>query len=220
MRNKEFYIGYLPKAPRAIARFRGRVVVALLILLPSTAALVAAVQARKPAGLFEFGVEKMFEGQLEIRPIATLHSGHDGDEIDFLLVGLGKFGYSPSAEYNANQIRVRGSLIQRGTVRMIEVHQEPERIQQSKGGHSELHVESTSVDLVGELVDTKCYLGVMRPAMGKVHRACAVRCLSGGIPPGLLTRDTLGNSRVFVLVGSDGEALTYDVEWGSDNSSH
>ena len=37
--------------------------------------------------------------------------------------------------------------------------------------------------LIGEIVDSKRYLGVMNPGNGKVHRDCAVRCLSGGIPP-------------------------------------
>jgi len=37
-------------------------------------------------------------------------------------------------------------------------------------------------DLVGEIVDSKCYFGNMNPGNGKVHRDCAVRCMSGGIP--------------------------------------
>lgn len=39
------------------------------------------------------------------------------------------------------------------------------------------------VRLAGELVDINCYFGVMRPARGKVHRACSVRSLFGGAPP-------------------------------------
>ena len=61
---------------------------------------------------------------------------------------------------------------------------------------------------VGELVDTKCFLGVMRPATGKVHRGCAIRCLNGGAPPGLLVRDDLGDS---LLAGSEGKGL--DIDW-------
>jgi len=45
-------------------------------------------------------------------------------------------------------------------------------------------------------------------AVGKVHRACAVRCLSGGVPPGLLVRDESGNAVTYLLVGEDGRALT------------
>jgi hypothetical protein len=52
----------------------------------------------------------------------------------------------------------------------------------------------------------------MRPATGKVHRACAVRCLSGGVPPGLLIRQADGSAVVVLLTGRDGK-LAYDVEW-------
>jgi hypothetical protein len=38
----------------------------------------------------------------------------------------------------------------------------------------------------GEIVDSKCWMGVMNPGVLTPHRACAVRCISGGIPPMLL----------------------------------
>jgi hypothetical protein len=40
----------------------------------------------------------------------------------------------------------------------------------------------------GEIVDSKCWMGVMNPGVLTPHRACAVRCISGGIPPMLLVR--------------------------------
>ena len=69
--------------------------------------------------------------------------------------------------------------------------------------------------LSGELVDTKCYFGVMRPGAGKVHRGCAARCLHGGVPPGLLLRDTAGRSVVVLLSGVDGKKLEFDAEWAA-----
>jgi hypothetical protein len=44
--------------------------------------------------------------------------------------------------------------------------------------------------LIGEIVDSKCYLGVMNPGALIPHRACAIRCISGGIPPVLLVRQS------------------------------
>ena len=67
------------------------------------------------------------------------------------------------------------------------------------------------VTLRGEIVDTKCYLGVMNPGEHKVHRDCAVRCISGGVPPAFLARDASGDSRVLLLVGEDGRALSREV---------
>lgn len=51
----------------------------------------------------------------------------------------------------------------------------------------------------------------MRPATGKVHRGCAIRCLSGGAPPGLLVRDDQGDSLALLLAGSEGKRL--DINW-------
>jgi hypothetical protein len=64
-----------------------------------------------------------------------------------------------------------------------------------------------TLTLTGEIVDSKCYLGVMNPGNGKVHRDCASRCLSGGIPP--LFIDSL-TGKTFLLVGTDGSALPYN----------
>ena len=61
--------------------------------------------------------------------------------------------------------------------------------------------------LVGEIVDSKCFLGVMNPGEGKVHRDCAARCLSGGIPPAMLTSDLDGARRLVLLVGENGQSL-------------
>jgi hypothetical protein len=60
-------------------------------------------------------------------------------------------------------------------------------------------------------VDTKCHLGVMNPGQGKVHRECAVRCISGGAPPGFLVRDANGETRLLLLTGADGRALGREV---------
>ena len=62
--------------------------------------------------------------------------------------------------------------------------------------------------VAGEIVDSKCYLGVMNPGRGKVHRDCASRCLSGGIPPIFVSAD---DHRQFLLVGTDGKALGRDA---------
>jgi len=37
--------------------------------------------------------------------------------------------------------------------------------------------------IAGEVIDPKCFFGVMKPSEGKVHRSCAIRCIAGGIQP-------------------------------------
>ena len=46
--------------------------------------------------------------------------------------------------------------------------------------------------LRGEIVDPKCFFGVMNPGEGRLHRACAILCLRGGITPVLVVRDRTG----------------------------
>ncbi len=62
-------------------------------------------------------------------------------------------------------------------------------------------------ELIGEIVDSKCYLGNMNPGNGKVHRDCAVRCLSGGIPPVFATNDFNGSPAVLLLTGPNQKRL-------------
>jgi len=73
-------------------------------------------------------------------------------------------------------------------------------------------MDLAAVELTGEIVDSKCYLGVMNPGNGKVHRDCAVRCISGGIPPAFLVRDADGRSKILLLTNWNSEHLNHIAE--------
>ena len=47
----------------------------------------------------------------------------------------------------------------------------------------------------------------MNPANGRVHGDCAVRCLSGGIPPIFATNDLKGVPAILVLTDAYGNPL-------------
>jgi hypothetical protein len=59
----------------------------------------------------------------------------------------------------------------------------------------------------GEIVDSKCFLGVMNPGRLEVHRACAIRCIAGGIPPMLFARDEHGGEAHLLLVDAAGRPI-------------
>jgi hypothetical protein len=61
--------------------------------------------------------------------------------------------------------------------------------------------------LRGEIVDSKCFLGVMVPGQGKTHRACASLCLRGGLPPALLVEADDGAARLVLLVTRSGDPI-------------
>ena len=75
---------------------------------------------------------------------------------------------------------------------------------------SAAQAETVRVDPVtvkGEVVDSKCFLGVMVPGSGKTHKDCASLCLRGGVPPALFVRDRAGESALMLLTGASGEAI-------------
>ena len=59
----------------------------------------------------------------------------------------------------------------------------------------------------GEIIDPKCYFGVMKPGRGKVHRECAIRCISGGIPPVLWVKQNNMTYQYCLLLGPNGEKI-------------
>jgi hypothetical protein len=44
----------------------------------------------------------------------------------------------------------------------------------------------------------------MKPGGGKTHKACAMRCIAGGIPPMLVTKDPSGRETFYLMVTADG----------------
>ena len=103
-------------------------------------------------------------------------------------------------------MRLRGELVSRGSETLLQV--EPGSVARDAGAPRAPEVTALGVlTLRGEIVDSKCHFGVMNPGEGKSHRDCAVRCISGGSPALLRSRDASGEARYFLLVGPDGRAL-------------
>lgn len=217
--NDDFYIGYLDRFPTALRRgIRCTAVVGLLLAF-MTAVLVALGQKRAETGVFEFGHPRTFAGEILELPFPILYlAGTNGGGTNFVLVGEGKRGVPAWFRgKHGHRVVFTGTLIQKESDCMIEVSSTPDPKDEGIEPVSPLvtHVFGP-VALKGELVDTKCYFGVMRPGEGKVHRACAVRCLSGGVPPGLLVRDGDGRGQVLLLTGEeDWEPLQFDPQWAA-----
>ena len=105
-----------------------------------------------------------------------------------------------------------GTRIQRGSHMMIEV--EPATISRKASEAASMEASAlleqsvkVPVELTGEIVDSKCFLGVMVPGSGKTHKECASLCLRGGIPPALYVQDRAGHSSLLLLTGPVGEPI-------------
>ena len=189
----EFFIGWEPKAPPALGGRLRRLAAILLLLGAGIAAALAASHSKAADSTFEFGVVRSFEGTFRHAPYPMLLVDRPGGGRSTWLVTIfGKHGAeSETAAYDGRRVKLDGSLIHRGGRTMVEV--QPRTIEDLGTSEASLEVSDLGeATLRGEIVDSKCYLGVMKPGNLKTHRACAVRCISGGVPPVLLVRGGTG----------------------------
>lgn len=206
-----FYIGYNARMPPALARrIRGAAaaLVALAVLLPL---LLIALQRRFAAGDFEFGRTRVIEGRLVESPYPALDA--DGrTPASYWLVGPGKHGAAAIARgLDGRRVRVRGTLIQRDGDKMLQIDSDGiEIVSAPPETKPSSIVRIRTVTIVGELVDSKCHLGVMKPGEGPVHRDCAVRCLLGAVPPMVSVRNPRDMPSRLALVREDGGPLFSD----------
>lgn len=213
----DFYVGYVPQAPQRLARWVRLVILILLVAAAALAFLLASNQRGIGPGFFEYGTVRTLEGVIEERPNPVLwvdRPGAAGTVLNlsrYLLVGAGKHGAGAAvAGLDGARVRISGTLIYRDDRTMVQLEAPPVRVQGGSPPRPALQ-SLGSVTLTGEIVDGKCYLGVMNPGNGKVHRSCAVRCISGGSPAMLVVRDTEGRWRVMELITRDGRGLGREV---------
>ncbi len=210
----DFYVGYLPKAPAGLARFVQRAIVVLGLLAVTAALVLVLSQVPFANSTFEYGKLRTFDGVIVAHPYPTLlvtrpgETGQHDESSHYLLVAPGKHGADALvAGFDGKRVRLQVQLIYRDGGTMVEVV--PRSIvpgEMAQAGQDTTR-DLGAVTIAGEVVDSKCYLGVMNPGSGKVHRDCAARCVSGGIPPIFITTD---GSRQFLLADSDGNALGHD----------
>ncbi len=204
----EFYVGYLPKAPATIARHT-RLVILFVLLLAEVAAILFADSQRTFAPVaFDFGQERTIEGIVETTPYPALQVARPGTVHDqpaysyYPLVAPGKHGADLLVKgLEGKAVHLRGTLIYRENQTTIEVVPGSITTVSSDNRQASSRRLLGSFTLSGEIVDSKCNFGVMNPGQGKVHRDCAVRCLSGGIPPAFVTNDFQGHSATLLLAG-------------------
>ena len=206
----EFYIGYLAKASAGTGHFIKKVVAGLAALGAITAMVLVLSQMPFARSTFEFGHWRSFEGVVVSNPYPVLLVPRPGSRefSQYLLVALGKYGADNFvATFEGKNVHVRGQLIYRDGETMVEIDPKTIMVTESVENPVPETTDLGTTTLTGEIVDCKCYFGVMNPGRGKVHRDCAARCLSGGIPPALLT----STGGIVLLVNQDGEPFAKDA---------
>ena len=226
----DFYIGWQAKAPGFISRFVKK---ALYIIFPIAIVLagaIAALQKKFSTANFEFGTLTHVEGIYFSKPVPSIKVATGKNVFGILsyvtipLVGFGKHGAvgiiqdlqkQKGYDFNSKILTLQGTLLYNdGKLLMqIDANDNP-LLSVNNHGDSTAYQESKDLGMVtlkGEIVDPKCFFGVMKPGNGKVHKDCAIRCILGGIPPVLKVQNDNGEMNFYLLVGPGGEMINTEL---------
>lgn len=203
---KNFYVGYLA-LPRGLRLTLGALVITLFALVAFDAWLVATLQPQAGDGRWaETPTE--FVGTLTRDPYPTLRVVKNGTVKTYVVISDEKRGAEAALSKFADgaSIKLQGYEIERAAVGMIQLAATDMSAANAEPVAEPAREIHGRVTLVGEIVDSKCWLGVMRPGDGHIHKACAALCIRGGIPPMFVTRGQ-NVPPVMLLTTADGSAV-------------
>ena len=224
MEQQDFYIGWMAKAPKSFAKHAKRLLLILFPVALSIAYLLSTSQKKFSTASFEFGKLTEVKGFYYSNPVPMLKVFNKNNlSITIPLVGYGKHGAEMAimelekekgVSLNGKEVILKGTLIYGDGKTFLQVDKNDDPIVRIGAGST---FQSQQKDLGtqiirGEIVDPKCYFGVMKPGEGKVHRDCAIRCILGGIPPVLHVQNEKGESNYYLIVGPNGEKINETVQ--------
>ena len=221
MENKEefdeFYIGYIDHvAPKTKGLLKTSLLV-LFILVIGFALAFSLAQNKFDNATFELTEKTRISGIYFENPYPMLRvATSDNTTKDVLLLGFGKAGaqkYIENTEdLNGTEVAVEGNLIYYNGKTLMQILSSDDVYPTNKK-RDLIFIESknkSTLEVSGEIIDPKCYFGVMKPGKGKIHRSCAIRCLSGGIPPVFLINS--GNKEDYLLLTDlEGNPVQQDI---------
>lgn len=221
-KNDEFYVSYIEdslgsKTKRTLKRF----VIGSLLLVILAALVFSFSQKPFKNSTFELTSATKITGVFHENPYPMLRVEVAKNTYkNILLLGFGKSSANPFLEKLQNEVKdlngkvlsIEGNLIYYNGKTLIQITDD-EKVTLVGKSISETPSKSviSKMILQGEIIDPKCYFGVMKPGKGKIHRSCAVRCISGGIPPVLASTDNNNMSQYFLLTDLKGRPINKDV---------
>ena len=223
MQRDKIYIGWQDEMPEKNKKALRKLLIPIFVLIPVLVFIIVYFTKPFNTHAFELGNVMTFTGIYYSQPMPVLVLDEGQSPIKgqnhALLVGYGKNGAGTfinpmekeKGALNGRRVKLSGTLIY-GDGRVL--------LELTDRDNSVLEVYemaiSTEVDyykgnkvLEGEILDPKCWFGVMKPGEGKVHKSCAIRCISGGIPP-VLRVDVDGKNEYYVLANKS-KLLNQDV---------
>jgi len=221
--SRPFYIGWVAAAPKILVRFIKKYLLFIFILAIVLGIVLAVSQKKFGTGNFEFGTLTEVKGIYFDKPVPCLKVLNGKDiwgNISYLtipLVGYGKHGAEGAIRelekekntgLNQKIITLRGILLYNDGVTILQVDKNDNSGLNISGEMIPMEMMPRVKDLGirkirGEIIDPKCYFGVMKPGEGKPHRDCAIRCILGGVTPMLAVKNEKGEANYYLLASSD-----------------
>jgi len=219
----DFYVGYIEEVPKRIQKSTKKFVVIALGLLLATAAIFALTQNTFKNSSFELGTTTKITGVYHEMPYPMLKvQTSENSYKNIVLLGFGKSSANPflkkikeeTPQISGIRLSIEGNLIYFNGKTLLQITDDQKITVDKKAGRGalpSLKIVAQNMQLEGEIIDPKCYFGVMKPGKGKIHRSCAVRCISGGIPPVLATTDGNNLAEYYLLTDSKGQPIHKSV---------
>ena len=212
-----FYVGW-GVTPSVDRRFLLGAVPATLAGVGGIGAFVASALGDPGAGAWHTGKLHTVRGILSEEPYPIIRVPTDVGQFPtrtVLVVAQGKC--TAAMDFSSGQgyaIAATGVLIERKGRQMLEVPpllgDWAEPIDENFGLYPPPVVKmvAENITLRGTILDTKCFMGVMRPSHGRTHKACASLCIRGGIPPSFRVVTKQGQESVMLLTDENGQKFS------------
>jgi hypothetical protein len=231
MNEQEFYIGWQPKAPLSFAKHIRRVLYVLVIIIIAAGILLATQQKKFSTASFEFGQLTEVKGIYQQFPVPSVKVMTKQDVfgnssfITIPLVGYGKFGAEGTMaelekekriSLDKKEITIKGTLLYSDGKTLLQIDKNDNPLLKTETASPKQLVSEVkdlgTVELTGEVIDPKCYFGVMKPGHGKPHRDCAIRCIAGGMSPVFYVRNERGETGYYLILDEHGKKMNDDLK--------
>ncbi|MDY8134553.1 hypothetical protein [Aquimarina sp. 2201CG5-10] len=219
----DFFVGYIDDvSPTTKKTIKSFVWISLLVLI-TIAIVFAFTQNTFKNSSFELTTNTKIMGVYHEMPYPMLKV-KTGEETfkNIVLLGFGKSSANPFlkkirdeiSELSGSMLSIEGNLIYYNGKTLLQITSDEKVTLLEKANSGRLPQTKSMVkgmELKGEIIDPKCYFGVMKPGKGKIHRSCAVLCISGGIPPVLATTDKNNISEYYLITDNNGKPINKDI---------
>lgn len=230
MDKQEFYIGWMPGAPKGLSSLLRKTALALGTTAAVAGGWLAFQQRSFSTAQFEFGQLTRVTGIYQSKPVPSIvvqtpiDPRGSKEVLTLPLVGYGKFGaegvmndwqQQEKVDLEGKEVTLKGTLLYADGKSLLQVdaHDHPiEKWKEADHAYTPNKKEMGWQVVKGEVVDPKCFFGVMKPGYGKPHLDCAVRCIEGGMSPVLMMQDEEGKTTYALVLGQQGNKMNQELK--------